>query len=360
MKTISPKTLVAIKPAVLQVGSRPSPGVYSCPCCAAPTPEPPPQNEEYDMGNTIIFARDTNDFIPYELISLVHVNNELIFDRANPDLPEYSEAAFASVGIAQIGLNNEGAGSSLTVLRNTSAQDKEVIITFAINPEYYSDTDEVRMEAGIPLLTTDPLLNTNTSFTSTYNPITQADYAVTFKLKGVPAPVLSDVPVGVPSPLSRIGLKNVDYASNEKFIIQVYANDFLPDQGGYIFRDGFRLLLNQNNLLPQEGLSYQLEDEYRFNMQNHYAVGEEPTVVGDNYLSNAMMIELPYLQNIDYVLKVTRLLKPWGSAVEFDPDYEYFESLGDPAQLADYGSPRLSGAIFNDRVMTIKINKSNV
>lgn len=39
MKTISPKTLVAIKPAVLQVGSRPSPGVYSCPCCGSQPPQ---------------------------------------------------------------------------------------------------------------------------------------------------------------------------------------------------------------------------------------------------------------------------------------------------------------------------------
>ncbi|RYY79932.1 MAG: hypothetical protein EOO69_04505 [Moraxellaceae bacterium] len=34
MKTINPNSLVAIKPAVLSVGGRASPGVYSCPCCA--------------------------------------------------------------------------------------------------------------------------------------------------------------------------------------------------------------------------------------------------------------------------------------------------------------------------------------
>jgi hypothetical protein len=39
MKTISPKTLVDIKPAVLQVGSRPSPGVYSCPCSGSQPPQ---------------------------------------------------------------------------------------------------------------------------------------------------------------------------------------------------------------------------------------------------------------------------------------------------------------------------------
>lgn len=37
MKTINPNSLVAIKPSVLSVGGRASPGVYNCPCCEVPS-----------------------------------------------------------------------------------------------------------------------------------------------------------------------------------------------------------------------------------------------------------------------------------------------------------------------------------